>query len=430
MGPSRIIRRIALTAAVTIAALVAAVVGAGSPPAGAAAPYQRSLALKLTDRHVGRISATVNGPAGTTVEVEEQTATGTVDVGQLLLPGSGSATLASAGTWLCAPRLRKFIVTTLPAGSGSPTSAMITTPSCHGRLALRAPRAALVDAPITTVIRDRWRIGGISFQLCLTPPGGVRTCSRRRLADGKSRAAVSFRAPRIGGWRLSAGVPVAPARGELVWVSHPGGVIRLLAAGDSEMQILDTDIAQDLSRYRVKVTSDARPSTGLENEWFFNWHTEAAKDAASARPDITVFYMGANGGFAINTSHGLVQCCSAQWSRLYAIPVEQITRTLLRRNAGRVYWFVMPTPRASSWEEIFDGVNEGIRDAVAQFPGRAGLIDANGYFTPGNHYRNVMLYHGQPLVIHIADGVHITAAADTAAATLVVHQLRADRIIR
>ena len=62
--------------------------------------------------------------------------------------------------------------------------------------------------------------------------------------------------------------------------------------------------------------------------------------------------------------------------------------------------------------------------------GRVGLIDLNAIFTPGNHYRNYMSYHGHGFVIHESDGVHISIGADAVAAQIVGERLRADRLIR
>jgi hypothetical protein len=105
-------------------------------------------------------------------------------------------------------------------------------------------------------------------------------------------------------------------------------------------------------------------------------------------------------------------------------------RTYLRGNAGRVYWFVLPTPRPSNFQSLFNGVNAGIRTAARSFPGRVGLIDSNAFFTPGNRYRDFMTYHGQGFVIHESDGIHLSTAADQIDASFVARALRSDRVIR
>jgi hypothetical protein len=216
-----------------------------------------------------------------------------------------------------------------------------------------------------------------------------------------------------------------------VWVSHRGGRIRLLAAGDSEMQILDTFIAQDAARYGVGVSSDARISTGLTNSFFFDWPRHARAQAATVKPDATVFFIGANDGFPVRGPGGhRVNCCGADWSAGYASLVVEMMRIYLRREAGRVYWFVLPTPRPGNFQRLFNAVNRGIRSAARRLPGRVALIDANAFFTPGNRYRNYMVYHGHGFVIHEPDGIHLSTAADKINASFVVRRLLQDGLIR
>jgi hypothetical protein len=105
-------------------------------------------------------------------------------------------------------------------------------------------------------------------------------------------------------------------------------------------------------------------------------------------------------------------------------------RTYLRGGSGRVYWFVLPTPRPGNFQSLFQGVNAGIRAAAARFRGRVALIDAASFFTPGGRYRDFMTYHGHGFVIHESDGIHLSTAADQVAAGLVAARLLRDRVIR
>ena len=197
------------------------------------------------------------------------------------------------------------------------------------------------------------------------------------------------------------------------------------------MQILDTFISQALAPNGVGVTSDARISTGLTNSSFFNWQAEARRRASGLTPDVSIVFMGANDGFGVAGPGGhQVGCCGADWSAGYANLAAEMMRTLLRGGAGRVYWVLLPAPSPANFHAVFDGVNAGLRQAAARFPGRVGLIDLNGFFTPGNVYRNYMTYRGHGLVIHEADGIHLSAAADHVATMVIKQQLIADHVIR
>jgi hypothetical protein len=197
------------------------------------------------------------------------------------------------------------------------------------------------------------------------------------------------------------------------------------------MQVLDTFIGQDVDRYGVRVTGDARSSTGLTNSWFFDWQRHARAQAATLQPDATVFFIGANDAFGVfGPRRHRVGCCGAAWSAGYANLVAEMMRIYLRGQAGRVYWFVLPTPRPADFQRVFNAVNAGIRRAARRFPGRVSLIDANAFFTPGNRYRDYMVYRDHGFVIHEPDGIHLSTEADRIDASFVVRRLLHDRLIR
>jgi hypothetical protein len=244
-------------------------------------------------------------------------------------------------------------------------------------------------------------------------------------------ATDSLRLPRPGAWAVNVAYPGGPVQRRTVWAEHRGGWIRLLAAGDSEMQILDDLIARALGSDRVRVSSDARVSTGLTNSFLFDWQREARARASGFAPDVTVVFIGANDGFSVAGPGGRpVSCCSSAWSDGYGRLVAAMIRALLRRAAGRVYWCLLPAPRPANFHATFDAVNAGIRRGVRRFPGRAATIDTNRFFTPADRYRDVMSYGGHGLVIHEADGIHLSAAADAVLARLIRRRLVADRVIR
>jgi hypothetical protein len=299
------------------------------------------------------------------------------------------------------------------------------------RLVVDINRRARVGHTIAIRLLDRWGTGGLPLTICVTPPGGGPACTPWQLQPGQSEREIQLPAPRPGGWLTTVRTPFGFQDHAIVWVSHPGGRIRLLAAGDSEMQILDGFLGQDLARYGVSVTSDARISTGLTNSFLFNWPGHAARQVPRLRPDVTVFFMGANEGYPVAGNDGQpVNCCSAAWSAGYANLVARMMRIYLRGNAGRVYWFLLPAPRPANFKSVFDAVNAGIQEAAVRFPGRVSLINANAFFTPGNRYRNYMVYHGHGFVIHEPDGIHLSTASDAIDATIATRRLLADRVIR
>ncbi|MGH3411764.1 MAG: hypothetical protein ACRDPH_01620 [Marmoricola sp.] len=306
-------------------------------------------------------------------------------------------------------------------------------PSGAGRLTVRAAARGRVGTTLAFHVADRGASGTdrTAMRLCVTAPGGIPACRRASLGPGQTSETIRIALPRPGRWSVAIGAASGRTVVRRIWASHRGGRVALLAAGDSEMQILDSMLGQDLGSHRVRVTSDARISTGLTNSFYFDWQREARRQAAATRPDVSVVYIGANDGYSVDGPDGKpVQCCGQAWRQGYANLAARMMSTLLRGQAGRVYWSLLPAPRPANFHSLFDAVNAGIRLAAARFPGRVSLIDLNAFFTPGDRYRDTMSYRGRSFTIHESDGIHISAAADAVAAQLVLRRLTADHIIR
>jgi len=417
------------------AVCVCILIGGAVPSAAVSEPPPTStgaadtLALQQSSSRIGYIGLTVSGPPGAQVDLYEKVGATEVPITTVSL-GQGTVTVARAATWLCQRRARQFVATTRPPTPPQSAMTEVVTPSCAKRLVLRVPRRSRVGRRLTVTVSDRWHLGGMRFRTCLRPPGATARCRSAELLPGRDRWRRSLLLPRPGGWTLTLRTGYGRPGSRLVWAAHPGGRIRLLAAGDSEMQILDDDIAADLRPHGVDVTSDARISTGLTNSFYFDWLAHARGQAPALRPDVTVIIMGANDGFSVRYKGRTVSCCGRSWSAGYASLAASMMRSYLRGDAGRVYWFLLATPRPPKFRVLFDAVNRGLREAAARFPGRVRLIDANALFTPGDRYRDYMSYDGRGFVIHESDGIHLSAASDEVEAKLVLRRMLEDRVIR
>lgn len=281
-------------------------------------------------------------------------------------------------------------------------------------------------------VRDRWRSGGLRVRVCVTPPGGTVQCASKVTEAGGRPLRRTELTPRPGLWTFGATGAGGARVTRTVWVRPAHRKLRLLAAGDSEMQLVDTFIGQRLRNRGVRVTSDARPSTGMSNTFFFDWVRHARALAHEQRPDVTVMFLGANDGFPLPrvSGRGRVSCCSHAWSRAYAARVGRTMGSFLRRSRGRVYWFLLPMARGRQAARYFHAVNEGIRIAAARRPGRVRLIDAPAVFTPDGVWRREMTWRGRATVVRAPDGYHLSTAGSRIAAQLVVRALRADGMVR
>ena len=207
--------------------------------------------------------------------------------------------------------------------------------------------------------------------------------------------------------------------------------LRLLATGDSMIQIVDGLLSRRLERRRAtSVRSDARISTGISSLSILNWVRKAGEQARSLHPDATVVFLGANDGFPMKLRSGArVACCGAGWIAEYARRVEAMMRSYLRGGRSYVYWLTLPTPRPGNFARVFRAVNAAIRRAGARVRRGVRVIDLVPVFTPGGRFRQHVTFRGKTVSARQPDGIHLSSAGASIAATLLIDRLRADRAL-
>lgn len=194
---------------------------------------------------------------------------------------------------------------------------------------------------------------------------------------------------------------------------------RVLATGDSMIQIVDGFLKDRLAPKHVSVRSDARISTGLSKPSLLNWPAHARRQVASHHPDITIMFIGANDGF----NFGSVACCGRAWQKRYAKVASGMMRTYAQDGAGTVYWCLLPAPRGANFRRVFVAVNAALHRAVKRHPGTAQLIDLPKTFTPGYRFRQSISFGGRTQSVRQEDGVHLNAAGASIAATLMIRRM-------
>jgi hypothetical protein len=207
--------------------------------------------------------------------------------------------------------------------------------------------------------------------------------------------------------------------------------LRLLATGDSMIQVVDNFLRSGLSRRRATVVrSDAHVSTGISKLGMLDWLRKARGQASGFKPDVTVVFLGANDGFPMKTRSGAsVGCCGAGWIAEYARRVESMMRSYRRHGRSLVYWLTLPTPRAGNFARVFRAINPAIRRAAGRVGAGVRVIELGPVFTPGGRFRQTITFHGKTISARQPDGIHLSTAGARVAASLVIDRLRADRAL-
>lgn len=376
-----------------------------------------AVSLQLSASQRGWIAATVTGPPNADVQIAE---TGAMTTTRLRTDQDGRAAETHAATWRCDRRRRTFTAT---AAGLPPVTASVRTGSCAGRLVLSFGSSRFqAGRPVEVRLVDRWKAGGVSAEVCARSPSGSRTCREVNIAERSSTATWRFRPSRPGRWRFSAAAAGTAAVRTTATVRRRSGRLRLLATGDSMIQILDAFLKQRLTSKTVSVRTESHVSTGITKPSLLNWPARARAQARSIKPDVTIMFLGANDGFGI----GQTPCCGDKWVDGYARRARGMMRSYQRKGSGTVYWMLLPVPKRREFQRVFRGVNAALRRAAKDSSGGVRLVDLPKVFTPGGRFRSRMRWQGKMTTVRQSDGVHLSTAGASIAATVIIRQLRKD----
>ena len=390
----------------------------------APAAAQEPLTVEPHRDGTGYLGMRVTGPAGVAATVYETTGGTPVALGQLAVPGD----LRRAVRWSCTQRHRTFRAVT---AEGLTADAARTTPRCRSRFSLHVrPSRPRTGRPLTILLVDRWRIGGITSRACVRGPGRRGRCRKLSLAEGHTRAAWRIRPGAAGRWQVGVRTPGAPTRRESAFVRPHDGKLSLLATGDSMIQIIDGFLDARLARSRVSVHTDARISTGITKPFLLNWPVHARVQARQLRPDVSVVFIGANDGFPLRSRSGRrVNCCGRGWVSAYARRASAMMSSYARHGAGTVYWATLPAPRKASYRAIYRRINAALRDAARRHPGEVHIVPLARRFTPGYRFRQTIRWGGRTVSVRQGDGIHLNVTGASIAATMIVRAMRRDGVI-
>jgi hypothetical protein len=373
--------------------------------ATATAQTAPTLQLHASIAHRGRIDLTIAGTPGAQVDVADVTGAPQA-LGHVTLDAQGAGAIRNAEPWGCQDRTRHFEAqqTDTPIAA----TASVTTPSCAHRYRLTIhPRHPRATRPLAVHITDTFRLAHAPLRVCARGPGRARVCR-------SARRTARLRLPRPGRWTIA-----AAGQKRTITVRRRPGHLRLLAAGDSMIQIVDDFLADRLRSRHVGVRNDDHISTGLSKPFMLDWPRHAKATVAAYHPDVTVMFIGANDGF----NFGSTGCCGAAWQRKYADVASGMMSTYARHGAGTVFWCLLPAPRAGNFRRVFVAVNHAIHLAARRHPGTVHLVDLPRTFTPGYHFRQTIQWGGKTVSVRQDDGVHLNVAGASIATTLMVRRM-------
>jgi hypothetical protein len=218
--------------------------------------------------------------------------------------------------------------------------------------------------------------------------------------------------------RAQLGLPPAPKR----------PLHTLLVTGDSMSMPLDAVLARRLASDGVKTLREPHIGTGISKSDLLDWGKLSTRQAREDA-DAVVVFIGANEGFPFPPARKggkPIECCSAEWTSIYATRVRQMMNAYRRDGAAQVYWLALPLPRDAARQKIARAVNAAVAVAAEPYRSQVHVLDLAHLFTPGGRYRVSMDVDGRETVVREPDGIHLNDAGSQLAADAVQKAMAAD----
>jgi hypothetical protein len=381
-------------------------------------PVTNAFAADAT--RIGVVRLIFNRAEGSPVEFFEQIGDRIRRLGQSRADPGAQTILDDATTWSCDRLVRRFFATAiLPDGNRATGVHTVRTASCADRFRLTVPRRVAPGARAAIRVADRWGIGGIRPQLCITPPKARTRCRTLAFPAAVAVATRSLRATTRGLWTVEVRIREHRVRESFAvgaGVAAGRSVPRVLTTGDSMMQGIDSFLADELGD-SATVRSDVRVGAAISRKPG-EWEGIAASQVASVRPRITVISIGAAEGFAMTTPAGAtVVCCDESWVVEYSRRVRAMMTTYVGGGGGRVFWLTVPLPRLAARLPASRAVNDAIVRAGAGQPGVT-VLRMDLLFSP-NGYQDAIRYRGRRVRVREVDAIHLNVPGTAIAAQVV-----------
>jgi lysophospholipase L1-like esterase len=406
-------------ALLVVLACPAAVAGADD-----SAPLPADTVFISSRQELGRIGLYALGEPGAAVAITEQTTRGPQPVATLTLDSTGRLSLPRAATWSCDSRVRRFVASiTTRDGATESLATEVLTPSCAGRIAIRAPKHVRRGRSVTARLVDRWNLGDRTAQLCFSGTGLGHPCGDVALVSGTGGVARRVRPRADGQLRIAAGLiglrtTATVAVGTAKPIPAASGPV-VLTTGDSTIEGIDT-VLEDAYGSAARVRSDAVPGARLSGPGAYpGWLQRAAAQVKRVRPRVTIISLGGNEGYPITDAAGRdLECCSDGWTQALAERQRGLMRVYTQRGRANVVWLLIPVPRAAGLARVVAAANAGIRRAATGLA-QVRVLDLGAIFSADGQFHESIQRDGRSVRVRAPDGLHLTAEGQAIAADAV-----------
>ena len=199
---------------------------------------------------------------------------------------------------------------------------------------------------------------------------------------------------------------VAAARVPAQLTQAPPMRYHIMMVGDSLMEDLGPRTHRAFSKRKgVEFVICAKFSTGLCRPEFFNWPAHMREQVAKRRPDLVIFFIGANDGLPIREGRRQVPLGGDAWREAYIRKMEEVVG--IARSAGaEVIWVELPAVGGRYNRSLFE-----TQRSQREFCQRSGTISLQTdplFSGEWGKFEAYGEYHGKQVRLRRKDLTHLT----------------------
>jgi hypothetical protein len=281
-------------------------------------------------------------------------------------------------------------------------------------------RAVLIGLIATSVV--------VSIAYSGTPAGSSSTSARDPRGSTSSHAAP----PSATGPTTSPATFARPARGcgfvittRTVRATGPYrmGKCTILEIGDS----LGLDLGWGLNRqfertWGLTTKLEDKSSTGLSNQWYFNWQRHLLSYLYMYKPHLVLILIGGNDARNVDVNGQFAAFGTPTWVNFYDRQIREITTEAY--NAGaHVMWVGLPIMEPQPYRQKIAILNREFLKVVPTIPGGTYLPVWNLFATASGQFRSGAIVNHQYQVLRSDDGIHFSSVGENVLSTHVTLEI-------
>jgi hypothetical protein len=201
------------------------------------------------------------------------------------------------------------------------------------------------------------------------------------------------------------------------------GRCTIVEIGDSLGLDLGWGLNHQLARtWGLTVKLEDKSSTGLSNQWYFNWQRHLLSYLYMYKPHLVLVLIGGNDARNVDVNGRFAAFGSPGWVNFYDRQIREISTEAY--NAGaHVMWVGLPMMEPQPYRQRIAIINRELQKVVPSVPGGTFLPLWNLFATSTGQFRTGAIVNHHYEVLRSGDGIHFTTVGESVMSTFVTLEM-------